>query len=125
MSNENLTKDAPVDLMAPFENVQRIMKTGTVWFSVAVGAVAVFMGFLLATGWRPTILPVGLAILWWVAATVVVLSIGLLGWSGCPIFEVNLETANKNKSRTMQLGTLLFILGGAAAILAVLLGPAV
>jgi len=33
-------------------------------------------------------------------------------------------TADRNKTRTMQAGTMLFIVGGAAALLAVLLGPA-
>jgi hypothetical protein len=109
--------------MAPENNVQRIMWTGTIWFAAAVGSIAVALGLLLASGWRPAILGGGDAVLWWVAFGVVVLSLGLIGWSGCPILEVSVKTADHNKTRTMQLGTLLFIVGSSAAMLAVLLGP--
>jgi NhaP-type Na+/H+ or K+/H+ antiporter len=111
------------ELMTPENNVQRIMWTGTIWFVGAIGSVAVALGLLLASGWRPAELNGADAVLWWIAFGVVVLSIGLIGWSGCPILEVSVKTADRNKTRTMQLGTLLFILGSAAAMLAVLLGP--
>jgi hypothetical protein len=112
------------DLMSPEKNVQRIMWTGTIWFVAAVGASAVTLGLLLSSGWRPALLVKGLALLWWIGAGLVAVSIGLIGWSGCPILEVDVPTADRNKTRTMQLGTMLFIVGGAAAMLAVLLGPA-
>lgn len=112
------------ELMRPEANVQRIMSTGTVWFAAAVGTVGVFLGLVLASGWRPTHLAVPDQVLWWIGALVVVLSIGLLGWSGCPILEVDVPTADRNKTRTMQWGTALFIVGGALAVLALLLGPA-
>ena len=32
------------ELMTPEVNVQRIMRTGTVWFAAAVGTVGVFLG---------------------------------------------------------------------------------
>ncbi len=110
--------------MSPEQDVKRIMWTGTIWFGVAVGAVAVTLGLLLSSGWRPSILAGGIAVLWWIGAAFVALSIGLIGWSGCPILEVSVPKADRNKTRTMQLGTLLFIVGGTAAMLAVLLGPA-
>jgi len=62
--------------------------------------------------------------MWWIGTALVPLSIGLIGWSGCPILEVDVPTADRNKTRTMQLGTMLFIVSGATAMLAVLLGPA-
>jgi hypothetical protein len=111
-------------LMSPDKNVQRIMWTGTAWFGVAVGSVAVTLGFLLSSGWRPSVLPAGLEVAWWVAAVIVVFSIGLIGWSGCPILEVSVPVADRNKTRTMQFGTALFIIGGAIALFTVLLGPA-
>jgi hypothetical protein len=95
--------------MTPEVNVQRIMRTGTVWFA--------------ASGWRPTRLAVSDQVLWWIGALVVVVSIGLLGWSGCPILEVDVPTADRNKTRTMQWGTALFIIGGALAATALLLSP--
>jgi hypothetical protein len=111
------------DLMAPARNVRRIMVTGTVWFGVAVLAVAIVAGSLLGSGWRPAVLSGGVEVLFWVGALVVALSLGLIGWSGCPILEVDVPTADRNKTRTMQLGVLCFILGGAATLFAVLLGP--
>ena len=112
-------------LMSAEQNVQRIMWTGTVWFAAAVGAVAVVLGLLLSSGWRPALLTGGVRVLFWAASAVVTLSIGLIGWSGCPILEVDVPTADRNKSHTMQLGTMLFIVGSAFALLAILLGPAV
>jgi hypothetical protein len=112
------------DLMAPEINVQRIMWTGTIWFATAITSSALALGLLLSSGWRPSVLPGGLAVLWWVGAALVVVSIGLIGWSGCPILEVDVPTADHNKTRTMQLGTLFFIVGGAVTMLAILLGPA-
>jgi hypothetical protein len=37
---------------------------------------------------------------------------------------VSVPVADRNKTRTMQLGTFSFLIGSAAAMLAVLLGPA-
>ena len=112
------------DLMGPEGNVQRVMSTGAAWFAVTVGAVAVVCGLLLGSGWRSAVLSTGLSVLWWIGSGLVALSVGLIGWSGCPILEVSVPVANRNKSRTMQFGTLLFIVGGAAALLAVMLGAA-
>ncbi|MFB2580047.1 hypothetical protein ACEXQD_02250 [Herbiconiux sp. P15] len=111
-------------LMGAEENVQRIMRTGTVWFGVAAGSAAVVLGMLLSSGWRPAQLPEDLQVVWWIGAFLVALSVGLIGWSGCPILEVDVPTASRNKSRTMQLGTMLFIVGGVVALFAVLMGPA-
>lgn len=112
------------ELMTPEHNVQRIMWTGTVWFAAAVGTVAIVLGLLLASGWRPAILSTGLAVLWWIGCGLVALSVGLIGWSGCPVLEVSVPVADRNKTRTMQVGTLLYIVGGIVALFAVLAGPA-
>jgi hypothetical protein len=119
-----MTSNETHELMSPEKNVQRIMWTGTIWFVAAVGAVAVVLGLLLSSGWRPAVLTGGVRLLFWVGSSLVAVSVGLIGWSGCPILEVDVPTADHNKTRTMQLGTLLFIVGGAAALFAVLLGPA-
>ena len=112
------------ELMSPESNVQRIMWTGTVWFGVVVASTAVVMGLLLSSGWRPSVLPATLAVVWWTGAVLVAVSVGLIGWSGCPILEVSVPVADHNKTRTMQLGTLLFIVGGAISLAAIVLGPA-
>ncbi|RFA15006.1 hypothetical protein B7R22_07695 [Subtercola boreus] len=111
-------------LMSPEQNVARIMDTGKVWFVAAAGSVALVVSILAASGWRPALLTGGLAVLFWAASFLVAVSVGLIGWSGCPILEVDVPTADRNKTLTMQLGTMLFIVGGAAALLAILLGPA-
>ena len=113
------------ELMRPEANVQRIMWTGTIWFAAAVGSVAVVLGLLLSSGWRPALLSVGVRTVWWIGAAIVAVSIGLIGWSGCPILETSVPVADRNKSRTMQFGTAMFIGGTAIAMFAVLLGPAV
>ena len=110
--------------MAPEQNVTRIMWTGTIWFAAAIGSVAVVLGFLFSSGWRPADLPADLDVMWWVGAGLVAASIGLIGWSGCPILEVDVPTASRNKSWTMQVGTASFIVGSLVAMVAVLLGPA-
>jgi hypothetical protein len=122
----NVVKDEGVthDLMTPEKNVQRIMWTGTAWFAATAGTIAIVLGLLLASGWRPAVLSSGLAVIWWIGSALVALSMGLIGWSGCPILEVDVPTADRNKTRTMQLGTLFYIVGGAACLFAVLLGPA-
>ncbi|QAY72239.1 hypothetical protein ET445_01680 [Agromyces protaetiae] len=110
------------DLMAPEQNLGRIMWTGTIWFGVAALAAALFLGPLLASGWRPAQLATSAQVVWWIGSALVALSLGLIGWSGCPILEVSVRVADRNKTRTMQLGTLLFIVGGVLAVFAVLIG---
>lgn len=112
------------ELMTPEVNVQRIMWTGTAWFGVVVASSAVVLALLLSSGWRPSVLSAGLATAWWIGSVLVAISIALIGWSGCPILEVSVPIADRNKTRTMQLGTLLFIVGGVISLAAVLLGPA-
>lgn len=123
--SEGTAADAATDdLMAPAVNVQRIMRTGTVWFAAALGAIALFMGPLLASGWRPADLPSSLETIWWLGSVGVVASLGLIGWSGCPILEVDVPTASRNKSRTMQLGTATLIVATALCVVAIMAGPA-
>ena len=112
------------DLMGPVENLQRIMWTGTLWFVGGVVAVALAFSAVLLSGWRPDVLSTPGETLFWVGAGAVALSLGLIGWSGCPILEVSVPVADRNKTRTMQLGTFSFLVGSAATMLAVLLGPA-
>lgn len=116
--------DRAQDLMAPEQNVQRIMWTGTLWFAAAIVGTALFAGMLLSSGWRPSMLTGIDQIVWWLGAGLVAASLGLIGWSGCPILEVDVPTADKNKTRTMQIGTAIFIAGSVLAVFAVLVSPA-
>jgi hypothetical protein len=112
------------ELMSPEVNVQRIMWTGTIWFVGVTGSIALGLGLLLSSGWRPAQLPGGLEVIWWIGSVLLALSVALIGWSGCPILEVNVKIADRNKTRTMQVGTLFYIVGGVVALFAILLGPA-
>jgi len=112
------------DLMGPVENLQRIMWTGTLWFVGGVVAVAVAFAAVLLSGWRPELLSTPGEVLFWVGAGAVALSLGLIGWSGCPILEVSVPVSDRNKTKTMQFGTAIFLVGSAATMFAVLLGPA-
>jgi hypothetical protein len=120
---DELAQEATHPLMSAEQNVARIMWTGTIWFGVVIASIAITMGMLLSSGWRPAVLPAGLGVLWWFGAVLVSLSVALIGWSGCPVLEVSVPVADRNKTRTMQLGTLLFIVGGALSLAAVVLGP--
>ncbi|PSL38422.1 hypothetical protein CLV49_2044 [Labedella gwakjiensis] len=111
-------------MMEPEPNVQRIMWTGTIWFAAVVVSIALSVGMLISSGWRPAVLPEPLQAIWWIGAFAVALSVGLIGWSGCPILEVSVPVASRNKSRTMQFGTFLFIMGGAIAVGVEMLSPA-
>ncbi|WP_147430035.1 hypothetical protein [Frondihabitans australicus] len=111
------------DLMTPEKNVQRIMWTGTAWFIGAAATTAVFLAVMLSSGWRPGILPPFLGFVWWFGSVLTALAIGLIGWSGCPILEVNVPIADRNKTRTMQVGTLFYIVGGVLCVFAVMQGP--
>lgn len=111
-------------MMEPEPNVQRIMWTGTIWFAAVIVSIALSAGMLISSGWRPAVLPEPLQAIWWIGAFAVALSVGLIGWSGCPILEVSVPVASRNKSRTMQFGTFLFIMGGAIAVGVEMLSPA-
>lgn len=121
---DHAVRPAGVGLMAPDQNVQRIMRTGTVWFAAAVAGIALVMGPLLASGWRPSQLPLVLESIWWLGSVGVAASLGLIGWSGCPVLEVDVPTASRNKSRTMQIGTATLIIAGTFCLFAVVAGPA-
>jgi hypothetical protein len=101
--------------------VQRIMWTGTIWFSATLLGIALFLGPLLAGGWRPTQLPLPLAIIWWVGAALTAASMALIGWSGCPILAEDVETEDRRKSRSMPLGVVFFLIGTAACLFTVML----
>ncbi|WP_123353866.1 hypothetical protein [Frigoribacterium sp. PhB160] len=111
------------DLMGPVENLQRIMWTGTIWFVGGVVAVALAFSAVLLSGWRPDVLSTPGEVVFWAGGVVVAVSLGLIGWSGCPILEVSVPVADRNKSRTMQLGTFSFLVGSALVMFSVLLGP--
>lgn len=105
------------------EEVKRIIFSGTIWFGASIIAVAVPFAGLLISGWRPTELPAGLALLWWIGCAVLALGIFCFAWSGCPVLEVDVPTSDRNKVITIRSAVVLFLIGSAVVFLAVLLGP--
>jgi hypothetical protein len=101
--------------------VVRIIWAGVVWFAAVILAIALFLAPLLASGWRPTTLPLPLAIIWWVGAAGVAASTAFIGWSGCPILAEDTATEDRRKSKTLPIGMVCFLIGAAACVFAVLL----
>jgi len=99
----------------------RIDFTGAAWFGVAVVGAGIPLAGLLASGWRPSDLPPGLAGLWWAGAALLVAAICCLAWAGCPVMGRSFESTLRGKSLMVRVGLALFGLGGVASLLGVLL----
>ena len=112
----------------PFESPEaetaRIIRTGTIWLAAAVVAPAVALGPLLASGWRPSQLPLPAAIIWWIGAVAAGLATALLVWAACPVLGFPLEQAHPQKIFSIRVGIVVYLSGTAIAGLALLLSPA-
>lgn len=100
----------------------RIGFTGTLWFGAFVVAAAVGVAGLFAADWHPDRLGTGGQVVWWAGTAAVLAGIGCLAWAGCPVISENRMAADRNKSLTVRAGVLLFMIGGTASSLTVLLG---
>ena len=111
----------------PFESPEaetaRIIRTGTIWLAAAVVAPAVALGPLLASGWRPSHLPLPAAIIWWIGAVAAGLGTALLVWAACPVLGFPLEQAHPQKIFSIRVGIVMYLSGIAVAGLALLLSP--
>jgi uncharacterized membrane-anchored protein YitT (DUF2179 family) len=105
------------------DEIERIVRSATVWTAVGVLAPAAGLGPLLASGWRPAGLPVDLAVVWWFGAVVAGAGLGLLIWAGCPALGSDLESAYRQKMQSVRFGIVLNVVGMAIAGVAVLLSP--
>jgi uncharacterized membrane-anchored protein YitT (DUF2179 family) len=105
------------------DEIERIVRSATTWTAAGVLAPAVGLGPLLASGWRPVVLPIDLAILWWFGVVVACVGLGLLIWAGCPALGTGLESAYRQKMQSVRFGIVLNVVGMAIVGLAVLLGP--
>jgi hypothetical protein len=112
----------------PFESPEaetaRIIRTGTIWLAAAVVAPAVALGPLLASGWRPSHLPLPAAIIWWIGAVAAGLATALLVWAACPVLGFPLEQAHPQKIFSIRVGIVMYLSGITVAGLALLLSPA-
>jgi hypothetical protein len=103
--------------------IQRIMRTGTIWTAAGSIAPALWLGPLLASGWRPTQLPLLGATAWWVGVLAAAIGLALLVWAGCPVLAFGLDEAYAQKVLSIRLGVVLNLSGMALAGIAVLLSP--
>jgi hypothetical protein len=103
--------------------VQRIIRTGTIWTAAGVVAPALALGPLLASGWRPAELPLGFAVVWWLGAVVAAVGVALLVWAGCPVLGFGLRDAYKQKVFCIRVGIVLNLSGMVLAGLALLISP--
>lgn len=101
----------------------RIIRTGTVWTAAAVLAPAAGLGPLVASGWRPSVLPPLLDAAWWVGAVAASAGLALLVWAGCPVLGFRLPDADRQKVFSVRVGICTNLAGLAVIALAVLLSP--
>ena len=101
----------------------RIIRTGTIWTATALLTPAIALGPLLASGWRPTHLPLVFGVMWWVGVVAAAIGLALLIWAGCPVLGFPLEQAHRQKIFSIRSGIVLNAAGMAVAGLSVLLAP--
>jgi hypothetical protein len=108
---------------SPAAEVQRIMRTGTIWAAAGAVAPALAIGPLLASGWRPADLPLLAATAWWIGAVAAAGGLALLVWAGCPVLAFALDDALAQKVFSIRVGVVLNLGGMTLAGLAIILSP--
>jgi hypothetical protein len=98
--------------------------SGTIWFAGALIASALPLAGLLAAGWRPADLPAFNETLWWIGAALIAVALFGLAYAGCPVLGKPFAQELRLKNLAVQGGLVLFGLGSAVSLLAVLLAPA-
>ncbi|TXK19788.1 hypothetical protein [Homoserinibacter sp. GY 40078] len=111
----------------PYEDMEaeteRIIRTGTIWLGAVAVTAALLLGPSVASGWRPTTLPMVFDVAWWLGATAAAIGIGLLVWAGCPVLGFRLPDAYRQKVFSIRVGIVLSLSGMAFSGLVVLLAP--
>jgi len=112
----------PLDLMSDYVEVQRIDRTGTIWFAAIIVAVSLALGALIMSGWRPSELVEPAGIAWWIGTVMVSIGIAAVGYAGCPIYWGSVHTAHLQKSIAIRGGLVFFLFGAFIAVVAILAG---
>ena len=102
--------------------VQRIDRTGTIWFAAALGAVSFVVASLVLSGWRPSDLSQNASDAWWFGFVLTAIGLAAIGYAGCPIYWGNVDVAHKQKSIAIRGGLVFFLIGALTATVALLLG---
>lgn len=112
-----------VDVESPEAEVERIIRSGTIWVGALVVAVALLLGPSVAAGWRPADLPLEEQVVWWFGAAVTGGGLAALVWAGCPTLGYPVEQAWRQKRRCVRAGIVASLAGMTISGLAVVLAP--
>ena len=119
------TTDAAPDAMeTPAAETQRIIQSGTIWLAAVLVAAAVGLGPLLASGWRPSQLPMLGGLGFWLGIVSASAGTASLIWAGCPTLGFPLMQAWKQKQYCIRFGICSSVAGMALVGLMVLVTPA-
>lgn len=110
-----------IDVTSQAFEIQRIIRTASIWTAAGVIAPTTGLGPLLASGWRPADLPLGLDIIFWVGAVAAGVGLASLIWAGCPVLGFTLPAAYRQKVICVHIGVVANIAGMAVCGFAVLL----
>lgn len=102
---------------------ERIIRSGTIWLGAVIVTAALLLGPSVAAGWRPTDLPSGEQLAWWIGAVVAGLGTAALVWAGCPTLGYTVDDAWKQKRMSIRFGIVASLAGMVISGLAVLLAP--
>jgi hypothetical protein len=118
------TDSAIEPMESPAAETERIIRTGTIWLATALLVPAAGLGPLLASGWRPTDLPVWGATMFWAGIVAAAVGTASLIWAGCPTLGFPLLQAHKQKQYCIRAGIVLFASGATLVGFALLVSPA-
>jgi cation transport ATPase len=102
---------------------ERIIRSGTLWLGAVVVTAALLLGPAVAAGWRPTDLPSGEQLAWWIGAVAAGLGTAALVWAGCPTLGYPVAEAWRQKRMSIRFGIVASLAGIAISGIAVLIAP--
>jgi hypothetical protein len=119
------TTDAAPDAMeTPAAETQRIIRSGTIWLAAVLVTAALGLGPLLASGWRPSDLPMLGELVFWFGIVTAGAGTASLIWAGCPTLGFPLVQAWKQKVYCIRFGIVSSVSGMALVGLVLLVTPA-
>ena len=110
-----------IDVASRAVEIQRIIRSATLWTAAGVLAPVIGLGPLLASGWRPTDLGVVAEVTFWIGAIAAGVGLASLVWAGCPVLGFTLENAYRQKVICIHIGIVVNLVGMALCGFAVLL----
>lgn len=121
MTSTRVSSDSAV--MSKEVEIERIMRTASMWLAAEMITVALLIGPAVAAGWRPTELPALALVPWWLGAAAAAVGAAALMWAGCPVPAFSFEEAHAQKVLCVRLGIVLALSGIALSGITVLFTP--